>query len=70
MNLKDGFADPLIDELIARNISYAIITAYEALPTDADRAALARMTKPLDKAEIAAVICRFAASGSSAATGA
>jgi DNA-binding NtrC family response regulator len=66
MNLKDGFADPLVDELIARDIPYVIITAYEALPSNADRAALARMTKPLDQAAIAAVLSRVAASGPAA----
>jgi DNA-binding NtrC family response regulator len=64
MNLKDNFADPLIDELIDRAIPYVIITAYEALPTNADRAALARMTKPLDHAGIAALVRRFGTFGS------
>jgi DNA-binding NtrC family response regulator len=68
MNLKDGFADPLVDELIARDIPYVIITAYEALPSNADRAALARMTKPLDQAAIAAVLSRVAASRPAAST--
>lgn len=64
MNLQDGFADPLVDELIARAIPYAIITAYEALPSDADRGALARMNKPLDHNRIKAVITRFTDLGS------
>lgn len=59
MNLKDSFADPLVDELIALEIPYVIITAYEALPSNADRAALARMTKPLDQEGITALIHRF-----------
>ncbi|MBX9863168.1 MAG: response regulator [Hyphomicrobium sp.] len=59
MNLKDHFADPLVDVLIARNIPYAIITAYDALPTDADRAAIDRMNKPLDHARISALIAAF-----------
>lgn len=59
MNLRDCFADPLVDELIARGIPYAIVTAYEALPTNADRLALARMTKPLDRHRIAALIHKF-----------
>ncbi|HEX2839898.1 response regulator [Hyphomicrobium sp.] len=59
MNLQDGFADPLVDELIDRGIPYAIITAYEALPSDADRAAVARMNKPLDHDRIRAVVSRF-----------
>jgi len=68
MNLKDSFADPLVDELIALNIPYVIITAYEALPSNADRAALARMTKPLDHAGIAALVRRFSAPGASGGT--
>jgi len=59
MNLKDSFADPLVDELITRGIPYAIITAYEALPSNADRAAIARMTKPLDHDGIAALVRRY-----------
>jgi DNA-binding NtrC family response regulator len=59
MNLRDGFADPLVDELISRGIPYIIITAYEALPTNADRAALARLNKPLDHELIASYIRRF-----------
>ncbi len=64
MHLKDDFADSLVDELIARQIPYAIITAYEALPTNADRAALARMNKPLDHDGITAFIRRFTEPGS------
>jgi hypothetical protein len=45
--------------LIARDIPYVIITAYDALPTDADRAAIERMNKPLDHARIAALISCF-----------
>lgn len=59
MNLRDCFADPLVDVLIARNIPYAIITAYDALPTNADRAAIDRMNKPLDHERISALIARF-----------
>lgn len=59
MNLRDGFADPLVDELIARGIPYIIITAYEALPTNADREALARLNKPLDHELIASYVRRF-----------
>jgi len=56
MNLRDGFADPLVDALIDLSIPYAIITAYEALPSNADREALDRMSKPLDHERIAAFI--------------
>jgi DNA-binding NtrC family response regulator len=59
MNLRDGFADPLVDELISRSIPYIIITAYEALPSNADREALARLNKPLDHELIATFIRRF-----------
>jgi DNA-binding NtrC family response regulator len=59
MNLRDGFADPLVDALIPRSIPYIIITAYEALPTNADREALARLNKPLDHDLIETYIRRF-----------
>jgi DNA-binding NtrC family response regulator len=59
MNLKDCFADPLVDVLIARKIPYVIITAYDALPSNADRGAIDRMNKPLDHDRIASLIARF-----------
>jgi DNA-binding NtrC family response regulator len=68
MNLRDGFADPLVDELIFRSIPYIIITAYEALPTNADREALARLNKPLDHDLIATYIHRFTGRRSNEAT--
>ena len=66
MSLRDGFADPLVDVLIERGIAYAIITAYEALPSNADREALARMSKPLDHDRIAEFIRDFSASQANA----
>lgn len=66
MNLKDCFADPLVDVLIERGIAYAIITAYEALPSNADREALARMSKPLDHDRITEFIREFGARQASA----
>jgi DNA-binding NtrC family response regulator len=68
MNLRDGFADPLVDELISRSIPYIILTAYEALPTNADREAVARLNKPLDHDLIATYICRFTGRRSNEAT--
>jgi len=52
--------------LIERGIAYAIITAYEALPSNADREALARMSKPLDHDRIAEFIRDFSASQANA----
>lgn len=47
--LGDAFADQVVDDLIARNIPYAIITGYGALPTNADARAVKVLRKPIDR---------------------
>ncbi len=49
MSLKDGFADELTQELYARSIPYAIITAFEALPSNAGDHAVAVFRKPVSR---------------------
>jgi DNA-binding NtrC family response regulator len=61
MNLREAFADDVIMELIARNIPYIIVTAYESLPTDADTHAAGVLRKPVDEHELISVVRRFVA---------
>lgn len=56
MNLKDAFADELTQKLIQRSIPYAIVTAYEALPTNADEGAVKVLKKPIDRNELVALL--------------
>lgn len=49
MRLLDGFADMLVSELVHRGIPFMVLTAFEALPTNADRHSVAYLNKPIDK---------------------
>lgn len=49
MRLRDGFADPLVKGLLARGIPYAVITAFEDLPTNVYDHARAVVQKPVTK---------------------
>ena len=48
MNLKDSFSDDLIQDLRARQIPFAILTAYQALPSDAGAYAVDTLHKPVE----------------------
>ena len=61
MNLRESFADEVINELVAREIPYAIVTAYVTLPSDADSRAVAVLHKPVDADQLLAVAGRFVA---------
>ncbi len=60
LNLVDGFADKVIDMLIARSVPYAILTGYRALPTNVDESAVAFLKKPFDMAELIDILDRYA----------
>ena len=60
LNLGDTFADGLVDNLVARNIPYAIVTGYLALPTDADRGAIATLHKPCNAKALIDLLSRYA----------
>jgi CheY-like chemotaxis protein len=49
MRLRDEFADPLVNGLLARGIPYAVITAFEDLPTNVYDHARAVVQKPVTK---------------------
>lgn len=61
MNLREAFADEVVDELQARDIPYAIVTAYETLPSDAHSRAVAVLHKPVDAVELLSLAGRFVA---------
>ena len=52
MNLRDGFADDLIQALVEQRIAFIIVTAYQALPMNADEHAVAVIRKPVCEAEL------------------
>jgi ActR/RegA family two-component response regulator len=60
LNLGDAFADRLVDSLVARQVPHAIVTGFQALPTNADRAAVATLRKPCDTRELIDLLSRFA----------
>lgn len=59
MDLRDGFADPLIEELVTRDIPYAIVTGYRSLPTNAMSDAIGILAKPITAAALAELIKPF-----------
>ena len=61
MNLREAFADEVINELVARRIPFVIVTAYETLPTNADQFAAGVVRKPVDSNELIALLSRFVA---------
>lgn len=60
LNLRDDFADALVERLADKGIPYVIVTAYEALPTSAYYRAAAVLQKPVDAGEIVSAVERFA----------
>ena len=58
LNLADGFADDLVDALVERDVPYAILTGYRALPTNADEHAVASLKKPYDADELIGILGR------------
>lgn len=61
MNLREAFADDVVDELVARSIPYIVVTAYQSLPTDAFRDAAGVVRKPVDEVELMNLVRRFVA---------
>ena len=65
LNLVDGFADKVIEALLARGIPYAVLTGFRALPTNIDEQAVASLKKPFDMAELIDILGRYAIAGRS-----
>ena len=68
LNLTDGFADQVIEALIARGIPYAVLTGYRALPTNVDEHAVASLKKPFDMTELIDILARHAIAGPNVGT--
>lgn len=61
MNLRDEFADTLIETLVSRAIPFVIVTGYEALPMD-DAHAAGVIRKPVVEGQLIALLTKIAAS--------
>ena len=48
MNLRDGFADDVVEELVAKRIPYIVVTGFEALPSNHDHHAIGVLHKPVE----------------------
>jgi len=66
MNLRDGFSDSLIDTLNTRRIPFAILTAYQSLPTNSAEFAVTTLHKPVDQTQLFDLLSQHSG-GSSAA---
>lgn len=60
LGLADNFADALICDAKARNIPFAILTGFTALPTNAYDGAVAVLHKPLQRKRLLDTLRRFA----------
>jgi DNA-binding NtrC family response regulator len=59
LNLSDSFADDLVEDSRRRNIPFAIITGYEALPTNAYDGAEGVFLKPVQRRGLIEMLARF-----------
>ena len=59
LNLADNFADELIEDSRQRNIPFAIITGYQALPTNAYDGAEDVILKPVQRRRLIELLAKF-----------
>ena len=59
LSLADNFADDLVDDVRARGIPFAIITAFQALPTNSYDGAEYIFIKPINRQKLVAMLSRF-----------
>jgi two-component SAPR family response regulator len=59
LNLSDSFADELIEDSRRLNIPFAIITGYQALPTNAYDGAEEVLLKPVQRRTLIEMLARF-----------
>ncbi len=59
LNLSDSFADELVDDSRRRNIPFAIITGYQALPTNAYDGAEEVFLKSIQRRRLIEMLARF-----------
>jgi DNA-binding NtrC family response regulator len=58
--LADNFADDLVADAIAKDIPFAIVTGYEALPSNMYDGAAAILRKPIQKRRLIGLLTLFA----------
>jgi DNA-binding NtrC family response regulator len=58
--LADNFADDLVADAVARNIPFAIVTGYEAVPSNIYDGAAAILRKPIQKRRLIGLLTLFA----------
>lgn len=59
LNLPDGFADDFVDDARRLGIPFAIITGFQALPTNADEGAVGVFIKPIRRQALIAMLAKF-----------
>lgn len=52
LNLADNFADELVSDVVARQIPFALITGYEAFPSNVHEYAVAVLRKPFERRQL------------------
>ncbi|MGD9803499.1 MAG: response regulator [Hyphomicrobiaceae bacterium] len=60
LNLADNFADELVSDVFARSIPFALITGYEAFPSNVHEHAEAVLRKPIDRRRLIELLSLFA----------
>lgn len=60
LGLADNFADDLVADAIERDVPFAIITGYEALPSNIYDGAVAILRKPVEKRRLISLLTLFA----------
>jgi DNA-binding NtrC family response regulator len=58
--LADNFADDLVADAIAKDIPFAIVTGYEAVPSNMYDGAAAILRKPIQKRRLIGLLTLFA----------
>lgn len=59
LNLADNFADDLVEDARSRGIPYAIITGFQALPTNAYDGAEGIFIKPVSRQKLVLMLSKF-----------
>ena len=59
MNLQDCFSDGLLDKLRTRQIPFAVLTAYHALPSNSADYAVMTLHKPIDHSRLFALLMQY-----------
>jgi DNA-binding NtrC family response regulator len=60
LRLADQFADGLIEETVARNLRFAVLTGLLAYPSNAQEHAVGVLRKPIDRHKLIQLLSAFA----------